>query len=414
MFLQSLFVITLAIGKLVDASFFRSSGISPPVVKLLSKVGDDIVGQRIIDELNASNVETSSQLFHRGVASTSSFTTVIVDEKENTRTCIHTPGTCGELSLGDVESLSQQEIDQIFRNVVHLHSDARHTDVSLWMAKEAKRRGIKVSCDCEKDRKTKALDELIEVCDILFTNSNYLREYLARLSYEKELVTGRQPLSNPTITVKQDGRTSQASPLNGQQMSREKHLIDTYVKSLSPSIYFSRWQDQSAIGKEVVVTHGSMGALHFKQIKSSKNSNTSGGDESKNVIDIEFKDKNTVHIRHSFDDGVESFDNLYEVYETGILKDVKVVDTTGAGDAFIGGYILISTVQLEDRELKAIGSKVQFALETGSFVGGRKVEGPGARTTLPTGMDFDHLGSRIVDVKSSLQTLLGAFNDVKE
>jgi len=412
-----------AIGKLVDAKLVAFSQISPPPgqrirVKLLSKVGDDVVGQHIIDELSASNVETSSQLFRRGGSgSTTSFTTVIVGEKEQTRTCIHTPGTCGELSLADVQSLSQKDIDQVFRNVIHLHSDSRHTDVSLWIAKEAKKRGITVSCDCEKDRKTKALDELIEVCDILFTNSDHLEDYLKRLTCEREAATGRQPLPKPAITINKENLTTLASPSNQQQQKQEQQLIETYVKSLTPSMYFARWQQQSAIGKEVVVTHGSMGALHYKQVESSKNSkisSTASCGKSQNTIDIELDDTNIVHIRHSYDDGEEASNILYEVHRAGILKDATVVDTTGAGDAFIGGYILMSKIVFEEGEEETIGSKVQFALEMGSFVGGRKVGGPGARIALPTGRDFDLLGSSAVDAKVSLQNLLGSFNNGQE
>jgi len=404
-----------AIGKLADAKLFCASRISPPPgqqirVKLLSKVGDDIVGQNIIDELNTSNVETSSQLFRRGDSgSTTSFTTVIVDEKEQTRTCIHTPGTCGELSLEDVQSLSQEHIDQEFRNVIHLHSDSRHTEVSLWLAKEAKRRGITVSCDCEKDRKTKALDELIEVCDILFTNSDHLGDYLERLTSEREAATGHQPLSTPKITINKEILTALA-------LKQEHQLVETYAKSLAPSIYFARWQQQHAIGKEVVVTHGSMGALHYKLIESSKNSessSTANNGESQNTIDIELDGTNIVHIRHLFDDGEKLSNNLYEVHQAGILKDATVVDTTGAGDAFIGGHILMSNIAFEEGKDEII-DKFQFALEMGSFVSGRKVGGPGARIALPTGRDFDLLGSSAADAKASLQKLLGMFDNAQE
>ncbi len=355
-----------AIGKLVDAKLFCSSPSGERMrVQLLSKVGADAVGQNIIDELSASNVETSTKLFHRGGrGSTTAFTTVIVDEKEQTRTCIHTPGSCGELSLEDVQSLSKDDIDEVFRNVIHLHSDSRHTDVSLWMAKEAKARGITVSCDCEKDRHTKSLDKLIEVCDILFTNSNHLGDYLTRLAHEQETVTDRQPLSKPTVTFQWDK----------QQKDKREQLIETYTRSLTPSMYFARWQKESAIGKEVVVTHGSKGALHFKQIQFSKGiKSESTSDESHNAVEVVFEGKNKIHARHSFEDGGEVFNVMYEVRQVGILKDAAVVDTTGAGDAFIGGYILMSNIALNQEEEESIGGKIQMALETGSFVGGRKV-----------------------------------------
>ncbi len=393
-----------AIGKLVDAKAFCSSSSSGEQIRvqLLSKVGDDDVGQNVIDELNESNVETSSLLFHRGDAgSTTAFTTVIVDEKEQTRTCIHTPGTCGELSLEDVQSLSKDDVDQVFRNVIHLHSDARHTDVSLWMAKEAKNRGITVSCDCEKDRSTKSLDELIEVCDILFTNSNYLGDYLQRLTGEREAATGRQALAKQNVFGRYDN----------EQGATKEQVLDIYARSLTPSIYFSRWQKEMSIGKEVVVTHGSKGALHFKQMKSSKRSKNDASSNSLNEIEVVLETPEEVVVKHTFDDGEDIFENIYHVNQVGILNDAPVVDTTGAGDAFIGGYILMSNMVFGEEDEKSIGNNVQIALQTGSFVGGRKVGGPGARTALPTGKDFDVLGSSVADAKASLQNLLRSFNN---
>jgi len=394
----------------------------PIRVCLLSKVGDDAVGQQLSEELNASNVETSSQLFRR-VGSTA-FTTIIVSEKEQSRTCIFTPGSCGELSIADdVQSLSLEEIDELFKNVIHLHSDSRHTDVALWLAKEAKKRGgITISCDCEKDRNTKALDELIEVCDILFTSSNQLGGYIERLTSEREAANGRAPLPEPTITVNKKTVVSTA-----RTNTTTSQLIQTYIESLAPSMYFARWQRELAMGKEVVVTHGSMGCLHYKQTESStlssasKNdkhtwasaTNASGGPH--NAIDIEMDNTNNsiARIRHSFGDGNEASNVVYEVHQAGVLKDAKIVDTTGAGDAFIGGYILVSNLALEAEEEEMIGGRVQFSLEVGSFVGGTKLGGSGARSALPTGRDFDKLGTNAADAKISLQDLLGCFNDAQ-
>ena len=87
-----------AIGRLTDASFLKDrTRIS---VKYLGKVGRDELGQKLLKELNDSNVDTSMCV--RGPpGSTTSFTTVIVSDEEHTRTCIHTPGSCGELTVED-------------------------------------------------------------------------------------------------------------------------------------------------------------------------------------------------------------------------------------------------------------------------------------------------------------------------
>jgi sugar/nucleoside kinase (ribokinase family) len=220
-----------AMGLLSDSCFLKEKKIR---IKLLSKVGDDSVGQQLIDELEESNVDTSSPLFCRGPpGSTTAFTTVIVSQEKHTRTCLHTPGTCGELTLEDVQSV---DLDEVFKNVVHLHSDSRHTYASLFLAREAKSRGIMVSCDCEKDRKTKTLDELIQLADLLFTNSNYLGSYLERLDMELVAKTARKSL--PSVVVKADGL--------------DEDTINVYTKSLSSIAFFTRWYSQWE--KQVVVT----------------------------------------------------------------------------------------------------------------------------------------------------------------
>ena len=103
--------------------------------------------------------------------------------------------------------MSREEVEDVFRNVVHVPSDSRHIDVLLWMVREARRRRILVSVDCEKDwdRNSVALDELIGVYYILFTNSNHLSDYLGQLTREREAVDGVGPLPDPTVVVLGDG-----------------------------------------------------------------------------------------------------------------------------------------------------------------------------------------------------------------
>lgn len=223
-----------AIARLTDASFLRRD--QALLVQYLGKVGQDEVGDKLLQELNDSNVDTWSPLCLRGPpGSTTSFTTIIVSEEEHTRTCIHTPGSCGELAVADCESV---DMDAVFQNVVHLHSDARHTSASLYLAKQAKQRGVTVSCDCEKDRHTSHLDELLEISDIVFTNSGGLRDYLDRLTRQLEKDRGVIPL----IPAKVDASTS----------TMDEQTIKTIADSLTPSAYLARWYPR--LGRQVIVT----------------------------------------------------------------------------------------------------------------------------------------------------------------
>jgi len=225
-----------AMGLLTDAEFLKQQDIQ---IRILTKVGDDNVGKQLLDELEKSNVDVSSPLCIRAPpGSTTAFTTVVVSDSEHTRTCIHTPGTCGELTLEDTKAIN---LDKLFENVVHFHSDSRHTDVSLYLAKEAQSRGLPVSCDCEKDRKTKALDELIQISDILFTNSNYLGPYLCRL--ERELAESQ--------SLEVNGQLEAPEEVTESMLSLD--TTEVLVKSLTPSSFLNRWFPKES-PREVVVT----------------------------------------------------------------------------------------------------------------------------------------------------------------
>ena len=160
-------------------------------------------------------------------------------EEQPTRTCLHTPGTCGNLTIDDALSV---DLDEVFHNVVHLHSDSRHAECSLFLAKEAKKRGTSISCDVEKDRSSKALDELIGVSDMLFTNSSCLIPYLERLDFELETERNREKLPKPTVKINGSIETLDVCAT----------VDDVYARSFTPSAFFSRWYLEPK--KQIVVT----------------------------------------------------------------------------------------------------------------------------------------------------------------
>lgn len=152
-----------------------------------------------------------------------------------------------------------------------------------------------------------------------------------------------------------------------------------------------------------------MGALHYQILSTSMEALTTK-EESSNKTQVEVKEEDDeIRIHHHYVDKIGGQLSLvkteYRVHQTGVLKNLEIVDTTGAGDAFIGGYVMAniaSSNEIEDR--------VQFALEFGSWVGGRKLEGPGARRALPTGLVVDEtLGLNAGIVKNSLREMLSRF-----
>lgn len=158
------------------------------------------------DQISTSTTSSITTVIVSGPSNnSSSFTGTCTDEQHDneesmTRTCIHTVGTCGELSIEDLFCIGgcvgndgdeknngthtnvsiQSIIETIYNDpnyvVVWYHTDSRHTHVATLLAREAKKRAIPISIDIEKDRNPNGTtnphyDELIMLADLVFTNS---------------------------------------------------------------------------------------------------------------------------------------------------------------------------------------------------------------------------------------------------
>lgn len=172
---------------------------------------------------------------------------------------------------------------------------------------------------------------------------------------------------------------------------------------------------------------GSKGSLHFRPI--SRSHEASKAEDASNNIEISTaKTKATresssslLHLTHQCDDTSVQWKTEYIVHREGVLDDLNIVDTTGAGDAFIGGYLMamISCHTKKENVDTDRGNEINdenedstaFALAMGSYVGGRKLEGPGARSALPTGTVVDsELGITRDEMMTKLRTKLSSFN----
>lgn len=152
-----------------------------------------------------------------------------------------------------------------------------------------------------------------------------------------------------------------------------------------------------------------MGALHVC-CKSSIATEAGGGLDASGAHEViacsDSENEKRVNVQQRLVEGDEHVEYNYKVQTTGVLTDehVNVVDTTGAGDAFIGGYILTQLLSSPPVD------PIQFGLEFGAWVGGKKLAGPGARSALPTGSEVDNeLGRTTGEVQERLQAVLRLF-----
>lgn len=383
-----------AMARLSRASMFADT--SPYRVKLCTKVGDDAIGRQCIDELELLGVDISSPLFLVGAkGTTTSLTNVIVSEKEHTRTCIHTPGTCGELTVADIDRVN---LDEVFFNVRHLHSDCRHTDAALMLVREAKRRGITVSIDAEKDRSTKSLDCLLDEADLVFTNSGQIEMYLNRLMREFEEEHDLKRWKEPNVVAPSSNNILGDGDL------------DLYAHVVKPSSFFTRRCRQQ--GKEIVVTRGAQGAVSV--VTSTVTERPEESEEfslPSHKLEVVKTHSDVARVHQIFTDcsRQSTTDPMvvsasYDVCTAGVLTNIKVVDTTGAGDSFIGGFLLM-------RYVTAHRYPMTTCLQFGGWVGGRKLQGFGARSALPTAIDVDSdLGTTPEKIICSLRKLLSPFS----
>lgn len=136
--------------------------------QIVTKIGGDEIGAEIKRSLCTEGAVVGSRwLLCDPPTSPAAFTYVIVDTRNGTRTCIHTPS---------LSELAPTEMDAaMVSSAVLLHLDSRHTAAAAQLAQLARKRGVPVSLDVEKARP--GLTALFPMVDILVTNTSFPREH---------------------------------------------------------------------------------------------------------------------------------------------------------------------------------------------------------------------------------------------
>lgn len=276
---------------------------------VLALVGPDAAGAAIRDGLSADGVDTSP-LVVAPPGVTSPFTYILVDASAGTRTCIHSPAAV-ELTPGDVPPPPA-----LLDGVSLLHLDGRQPAVAVPLAAAAVAAGIPVLMDAEKVRPGTV--ELLPLVDYIVCNATFPRLYAPHC-------LGTQAAMADLLRT---GATRAAWVISTDGAAGATMLRRAPPAAGAPRMY-------APPGVAVVVTH------------------TTFPPPSGCV---------------SCEDG-----EVMDVVACPAWPPAEggggVVDTTGAGDAYIGA-VAVGLVA---------GAPVEALMALGAAVGGRAVGGMGAR-----------------------------------
>ncbi|XP_012434474.1 uncharacterized protein LOC105761255 [Gossypium raimondii] len=153
-------------------------GLNP---RLISKVSNDSHGKGILEELEADGVDTS--FFIVSEKGNSSFTYVIVDSQTKTRTCIHTPGYPPLIP----EELSQSSLLSALDGVNMVYFDGRHHETALVVAKEAARKNIPILVEAERERE--GLDDLLDFATYAICSAKFPQAWTEAPSFSSALIS---------------------------------------------------------------------------------------------------------------------------------------------------------------------------------------------------------------------------------
>ena len=170
-----------SVQKAVDAKFQGGGPVATALVtaaKLGSKVmmidslGDDFVGQSILQEFNSYGVITEQIRITPG--KTSSIASIWVRERDGQRAIAYRPGNISEL---DPELIENDQYQKIIKNAQIIHINGRHLQFCFKACQLAKKHGAKISFDGGGGRYRSELDPLLPWIDICIVARDFAEKY---------------------------------------------------------------------------------------------------------------------------------------------------------------------------------------------------------------------------------------------
>ncbi|TYJ28019.1 hypothetical protein E1A91_A07G229300v1 [Gossypium mustelinum] len=279
-----------------------------------------LISKGILEELEADGVDTS--FFIVSEEGNSSFTYVIVDSQTNTRTCIHTPGYPPLIP----EELSQSSLLSALDGVNMVYFDGRHHETALVVAKEAARKNIPILVEAERERE--GLDDLLDFATYAICSAKFPQAWTEAPSVPSALISMllRLPkLKFVVVTLGEEGCIMLERSVNGGSDAEEMD-VHCLLESL-------------------------------KLIK----------DDSKTIPTC----ISSVETKLSAN-GIGTITGRLFVGTAEKIPPSELVDTTGAGDAFIGAVLygmppekmLPFAAQVAATGCRALGARTVLPLRT--------------------------------------------------
>ncbi|KAJ3693139.1 hypothetical protein LUZ60_012234 [Juncus effusus] len=290
--------------------------------RIISKIADDVQGRNILKEFEKDGVDTSHLVVEEG---NSPFTYIIVDNQTKTRTCIHTPG----FPPMEPKELSNESLFSALENANLVYFDVRLHETALIVAQEASRRKIPILIDAE--RKREGLDELLNFASYVVCSEKFPMAWTNAQSTASALVSMLINLPNLKFVIVTMGE--KGSIMLQRSLNDASEINETDVDILFESLQEKKL-DENLINPTC--------------ISSEENIRISA-------------------------DGIGSISGTLFIGTAEKIAPAQLIDTTGAGDAFIGAVLYGLCA----------GMKPQTMLPFASQVAASGCRALGARSGLP-------------------------------
>ena len=351
-------------GNALTAAARLLSGLPEDVrttVRVVSKIGNDGAGDAILKEFAADGVDTSNILVSTKPGSKSPFTYIIVDRETSTRTCIHTPG---DPYLE--EEMTQERVDRILEGASAVYFDGRLAEPALVLARAARARGVKVLVEAERLRP--GLDKLLQEADFVVTSTGFPREWTGIEKVEDAMaaILGSLPHCAWIITtLGKDGAV--LLEIEGADMEGGKSADGTGIGAGTGADCGNRGDlavgsiaSGSAVSSAYEPSEGAFGPTDSAMMRKTRRD---AAERAALMNADEGKGGAYEQGASSEDEGSRRAISAYRLtsIEAANIDPAAVVDTTGAGDAFIGTMLFSVAIGLAPVKGARLGCVVAAA-----------------------------------------------------